>query len=79
MARCGSDKTDQDLVRRVERLVPAAASRTRTALGATGRSRRALLEDVYSVADAVVVGDLLISLLRHADRVTWPASPSWST
>jgi alpha-N-arabinofuranosidase len=29
-----------------------------------------LLEDVYSVADAVVVGDLLMSLLRHADRVT---------
>jgi alpha-N-arabinofuranosidase len=29
-----------------------------------------LLEDVYNVADAVVVGNLLISLLRHADRVT---------
>jgi len=29
-----------------------------------------LLEDVYSVADAVVVGGLLISLLKHADRVT---------
>ena len=29
-----------------------------------------LLEDVYTVADAVVVGGLLISLLRHADRVT---------
>ena len=28
-----------------------------------------LLEDNYSVADAVVVGSLLISLLRHADRV----------
>lgn len=28
-----------------------------------------LLEDVYSVADAVVFGNLLISLLRHADRV----------
>jgi alpha-N-arabinofuranosidase len=28
-----------------------------------------LLEDVYSVADAVVVGSLLISLLKHADRV----------
>ena len=28
------------------------------------------LENVYSVADAVVVGGLLISLLRHADRVT---------
>ena len=29
-----------------------------------------ILEDVYSVADAVVFGNLLISLLRHADRVT---------
>jgi alpha-N-arabinofuranosidase len=29
-----------------------------------------LLEDRYSVLDAVVVGSLLISLLRHADRVT---------
>ncbi|MFI6070343.1 alpha-N-arabinofuranosidase [Actinoplanes sp. NPDC051343] len=28
-----------------------------------------LLEDVYSVTDAVVAGNLLISLLRHADRV----------
>ena len=28
-----------------------------------------LIEDVYTVADAVVVGNLLISLLRHADRV----------
>lgn len=29
----------------------------------------ALLEDRYSVADAVVVGDLLVTLLRHTDRV----------
>ena len=29
-----------------------------------------LLEDGYSVIDAVVVGNLLISLLKHADRVT---------
>lgn len=28
-----------------------------------------LLEDTYTVADAVVVGSLLISLLRHTDRV----------
>ena len=28
-----------------------------------------LIEDVYNVADAVVVGSLLITLLRHADRV----------
>jgi alpha-N-arabinofuranosidase len=29
----------------------------------------ALIEDDYSVTDAVVVGDLLLTLLRHADRV----------
>ncbi|MFT3796960.1 alpha-N-arabinofuranosidase [Microbacterium sp.] len=29
-----------------------------------------LLEDSYTVADAVVVGGLLMSLVRHADRVT---------
>jgi alpha-N-arabinofuranosidase len=29
----------------------------------------AIIEDDYSVADAVVVGDLLLTLLRHADRV----------
>nr|WP_206527917.1 alpha-N-arabinofuranosidase [Microbacterium amylolyticum] len=29
-----------------------------------------LLEDIYSVVDAVVFGNLMISLLKHADRVT---------
>jgi alpha-N-arabinofuranosidase len=33
------------------------------------QERPRLIEDVYSVTDAVVVGNLLISLLRHADRV----------
>ena len=28
-----------------------------------------LLEDIYSTLDAVVVGDLLVSMLKHADRV----------
>ncbi len=52
-----------------------------------------LLEDVYSVADAVVVGSLLITLLRNSDRVhaaslaqlvnviapimTEPGGPAW--
>ncbi|MGM1061336.1 arabinosylfuranosidase ArfA [Saccharothrix sp. Mg75] len=52
-----------------------------------------LLEDVYDVTDAVVVGSLLISLLRHSDRVavacqaqlvnviapirTEPGGPAW--
>ena len=52
-----------------------------------------LIEDTYSVVDAVVVGGLLISLLRHADRVriaclaqlvnaiaairTEPGGPAW--
>jgi len=31
---------------------------------------RPVIEDHYSAADAVVVGNLLISLLRHSDRVT---------
>jgi alpha-N-arabinofuranosidase len=54
---------------------------------------RQLIEDEYSVADAVVVGSLLITLLRHADRVaiacqaqlvnviapilTRPGGPAW--
>jgi alpha-N-arabinofuranosidase len=29
----------------------------------------ALIEDTYTATDAVVVGDLLVTLLRHADRV----------
>jgi alpha-N-arabinofuranosidase len=52
-----------------------------------------LIEDTYDVADAVVVGSLLITLLRHADRVhaaclaqlvnviapirTEPGGPAW--
>lgn len=52
-----------------------------------------LLEDIYSVTDAVVFGSLLISLLKHADRVkaaslaqlvnviapimTEPGGPAW--
>jgi len=52
-----------------------------------------LIEDVYDVADAVVVGDLLMTLMRHADRVavacqaqlvnviapilTRPGGPAW--
>jgi alpha-N-arabinofuranosidase len=52
-----------------------------------------LIEDVFNVADAVVVGDMLITLLRHADRVaiacqaqlvniiapirTEPGGPAW--
>ncbi|MBR7831737.1 alpha-N-arabinofuranosidase [Actinospica durhamensis] len=52
-----------------------------------------LLEDVYTVTDAVVVGSMLIALLRHADRVaiaclaqlvnviapimTEPGGPAW--
>ncbi len=55
--------------------------------------RRSLIEDVYDVTDAVVVGSLLITLLRHADRVgiacqaqlvnviapilTQPGGPAW--
>jgi len=50
----------------VERLVPEPLRR-RDNLEIEQAPR--LIEDVYSVTDAVVVGNLLISLLRHADRV----------
>jgi len=42
------------------------------AAAASAEWRRAprLLEDVYTVADAVVVGNLLMTLLKHSDRVT---------
>ena len=39
-------------------------------LGAEWRVAPRLSEDRYDVADAVVVGGLLITLLRHSDRVT---------
>ncbi|MEU0095968.1 alpha-N-arabinofuranosidase [Kribbella sp. NPDC006257] len=38
-------------------------------LGLEVREVSPLIEDVYTVDDAVVVGSLLITLLRHADRV----------
>ncbi|WP_232664961.1 arabinosylfuranosidase ArfA [Pseudonocardia sp. TRM90224] len=58
-----------------------------------GSTPRPLIEDNYSALDAVVVGDLMLSLLRHADRVaiacqaqlvnviapirTEPGGPAW--
>ena len=75
-------QADQHLVRRVERLVLRTATRTSTRSPSIDNWPVAprLLEDVYTVADAVVVGSLLISLLNHADRVQRrPASRSWST
>ncbi len=39
----------------------------------------ALIEDDYNGTDAVVVGNLLIGMLRHADRLTVGCRPSWST
>jgi alpha-N-arabinofuranosidase len=44
-------------------------SRQRPGQGEWPRAPR-LLEDVYTVTDAVVFGTLLITLLRHCDRVT---------
>ena len=82
---------DEALLRRVERLVPVAVPRRADRLDWTVAP--ALIEDDYTVADAVVVGDLLITLLRHADRVgvacqaqlvnviapirTEPGGPAW--
>ena len=37
-------------------------------LGLDIREVSPLIEDIYTVDDAVVVGSLLITLLRHADR-----------
>ena len=68
----GSDEDDQHLLRRVERLVPSTATTDVDKITGVDDWPVAprLLEDVYSVADAVVFGNLLISLLQHADRVT---------
>ena len=69
-ARKGSDEADRPERRRVERLAPGRApwpaSRTP---GGPFRRAPALAEDEHDVADALVVGCLLITLLRHADRV----------
>ena len=86
------EQAHRPLVRRVERVVPQPGSRT-TARNRAGHSAPRLIEDRYSVTDAVVVGNLLISLLRHADRVavaclaqlvnviapimTEPGGPAW--
>ena len=44
-------------------------SRYRGRTGSPWEYAPRLIEDEYRLADAVVVGDLLIALLRHADRV----------
>ena len=54
--------------RRVERLVPDADRGVR-APGEPFVEAPALIEDTYTVTDALVVGCMLITLLRHADRV----------
>ena len=73
---------DQHLVRRVERLVPRATTRsTRDQRGSTsGRSRPACSKTSTRSPTRSSFGSLLISLLKHADRVhRGIASPSWST
>ena len=52
----------------MERLVPARVQPAHESLDWSEAPR--LIEDDYTVTDAVVVGSLLIALLRHADRVT---------
>ena len=63
---------DQHLLRRVERLVPVAlpTRSTGSPRSTSGRWRLDCSRTSYSVVDAVVFGNLLISLIRHADRVT---------
>ena len=38
-----------------------------------------ILEEIYTMEDALAFGGACISLLNHADRVKWPASRSSST
>ena len=68
-AKLRSHKRIKLVLRRVERLVPEPLRRR-----STGRRlaawRPALIEDDTTSTDAVVVGSLLITLLRHSDRVT---------
>ena len=66
VAREGATEEDRPLLRRVERLVHSGFHDEPDRPWAEPPR---LLEDVYSVTDAVVVGTLLITLLRHADRV----------
>jgi alpha-N-arabinofuranosidase len=47
-----------------------SAWRAESGAGLEWRRAPRLLEDTYTVTDAVVVGNLLVSLLRHSDRVT---------
>ena len=60
----------QDLLRRVEHLVPRRAPGVARRSTTSGAYAPRQLEDVYSVADAVVLGNLLITLLKNHDRVT---------
>ena len=89
-----SDKPLAISLRRMERLVqvPLRAGRPHHRPSLWPVAPR-LLEDTYSVVDAVVFGNLLISLIRHADRVkaaslaqlvnviapimTEPGGPAW--
>ena len=66
-----AQEADQPLLRRVERLVHPQVQWRRP----QGEQREwvpnpPLIEDEYTVTDAVVVGTFLNSLLRHGDRVT---------
>ena len=72
-AKRKAQEAHQPLVRRVERLVPARTRHRRPAAQGRRQGWREhprLIEDAYNVTDAVVVGTLLNSLLRHGDRVS---------
>ena len=55
------------VVRRVERLVPRAQRRRRSTADAQAAPR--LLEEVYNLEDALLVGGFVNTLLRNSDRV----------
>ena len=55
------------VVRRVERLVPRAQRRRRSTAAAQFAPK--LLEEVYNLEDALLVGGFVNTLLRNSDRV----------
>ena len=67
-AELEEDEEDRHLLRRMERLVRRALTPDRRGRDQWEVAPRRI-EDEYNVTDAVVVGNLLISLLRHSDRV----------
>ena len=74
-----SARSDQHVLRRVERLVPARRTGQPHSAPRTGRSRPRCIEDDYTVADAVVVGSCSSRCCGTATGSRPPARRNWST